>query len=80
VRPARAHSLDYEEILVGQRGQAVARIADQEYNVGPGDASIVPAGEPFSLANPYATRFDAIAVLPVGAHGALADGQWFTPP
>jgi mannose-6-phosphate isomerase-like protein (cupin superfamily) len=78
--PARAHALDREEILVGQRGRAVAPIGSDDYPAGPGDAIIVPAGESFSLANPYAAPFEAIAVLPAGARGALADGPWFTPP
>lgn len=78
--PAGAHSLDREEIIVGLGGRAVARIGDHEYAVGAGDAIIVPAGERFSLANPYAEPFEALAVLPVGAHAALADGEWFTPP
>jgi len=78
--PPRPHSLDHEEIIVGQSGQAVARIGDDDYPVGPGDAIIVPAGQPFSLANPHAAPFEAIAVLPVGGRGALADGHWFTPP
>jgi mannose-6-phosphate isomerase-like protein (cupin superfamily) len=78
--PASPHALDHEEIIVGLRGRAVARIGDHEYSVGAGDAIIVPAGERFSLANPHAEPFQAVAVLPVGARAAMADGQWFTPP
>jgi quercetin dioxygenase-like cupin family protein len=75
-----AHALDHEEIIVGQSGQAIARIGNDEFHVGQGDAVIVPAGELFSLANPHGAPFEAIAVLPVGGRAALADGQWFTPP
>jgi quercetin dioxygenase-like cupin family protein len=78
--PPAAHCLDHEEIIIGQSGQAVARIGNEEFHVGRGDAIIVPAGEIFSLANPHAAPFEAIAVLPVGGRAALADGQWFTPP
>jgi mannose-6-phosphate isomerase-like protein (cupin superfamily) len=78
--PPAAHSLDHEEIIVGQSGQAIARIGNDEFHVGRGDAIIVPAGELFSLANPHAAPFEAIAVLPVGGRAALADGNWFTPP
>jgi mannose-6-phosphate isomerase-like protein (cupin superfamily) len=78
--PAGPHSLDREEIIVGLVGRAVARIGDHEYAVGAGDAIIVPAGEPFSLSNPHPEPVEAVAVLPVGARAALADGHWFTPP
>ncbi len=40
--PAAPHVLDHEEILVGLRGQALARIASEEFVVGPGDTVIVP--------------------------------------
>jgi quercetin dioxygenase-like cupin family protein len=78
--PAAPHALDHEEIIVGLRGQALARIASEEFMVGPGDTVIVPAGVTFSLANPHPDPFEALAVLPVGARASLANGQWFVPP
>jgi hypothetical protein len=40
----------------------------------------VPAGEPFSLANPHADAFEAIAILPVGAQATFEGAQPFVPP
>ena len=78
--PPHPHALDREEIVVGVGGQAVARIAGSESVVGSGDVLIIPAGERFSLENPYAQPFEAYAVLPVGGRATLEDGQWFVPP
>jgi quercetin dioxygenase-like cupin family protein len=78
--PANAHSLDHEEVIVGLSGQAVARIDDDEYAVGAGDTMIVPSGAAFSLANPHADLFEAMAVLPVGARASIGNGEWFMPP
>ena len=78
--PASGHSLDREELIVILAGQALAHIDGDEYAVGAGDTLIVPAGSAFSLANPHAELFEAIAVLPVGARASIGDGQWFMPP
>jgi mannose-6-phosphate isomerase-like protein (cupin superfamily) len=78
--PAEEHSLDREEVLVALSGRALASIGGVRYEVGPGDAIVVPAHQPFSLANPHAEPFEAVAVLPVGARAAMADGRRFTPP
>jgi quercetin dioxygenase-like cupin family protein len=78
--PALEHSLDREEVLVAVAGRAVARIDGQAHEVGAGDAIVVPAHRPFSLANPHATPFVAVAVLPVGGRATIAGGAPFVPP
>jgi quercetin dioxygenase-like cupin family protein len=78
--PASAHSLDHEEVIVGLSGQAVVRIDGEEYSVRAGDTIIVPSGTNFSLANPHADPFEAMAVLPVGARASMGSGEWFMPP
>jgi mannose-6-phosphate isomerase-like protein (cupin superfamily) len=74
------HSLDREEIFVVLSGRAVAMIGDDTFDLSLGDALIVPAHEAFSLANPHAEPFEAIAVLPVGGLAAMPAGAPFAPP
>jgi len=78
--PPATHALDHEEVIVGLCGTAVAQLAGVDYPIGPGDTVIVPAGTAFSLANPHADVFEAMAVLPAGARASMGDGSWFTPP
>jgi len=78
--PGTPHSLDREEIFVVLSGRAVAAIGDDTVDLAPGDALIVPAQQAFSLANPHAEPFEAIAVLPVGGLAAAPAGPPFAPP
>ena len=78
--PGAVHSVDREEIFVVLAGRAVATIDDERLELAPGDALIVPAAHPFSLANPGAEPFEAIAVLPVGGLAAMPAGAPFAPP
>jgi len=78
--PGTVHSLDREEIFVVLTGRAVATLAGDTLDLAPGDALIVPAQQPFSLANPHAEPFEAIAVLPVGGLAAMPAGAPFAPP
>jgi mannose-6-phosphate isomerase-like protein (cupin superfamily) len=78
--PAVEHSLDREEVVVALAGRAVASFDGVRHEVGPGDALVVPAHQPFTLANPYSEPFDAVAVLPVGGMARMAGGNPFTPP
>ncbi|HEY0994336.1 MAG TPA: cupin domain-containing protein [Kofleriaceae bacterium] len=78
--PGTPHSVDREEIFVVLSGRAVAVIGDDTLELAPGDALIVPAQQAFSLANPHAAPFEAIAVLPVGGLAAMPAGMPFAPP
>lgn len=75
-----AHSVDREEIFVALAGRAVAMLDGQEHELGAGDTLIVPAGLTFSLANPGAEAFEALAVAPAGVHARLPGGEPFAPP
>ncbi|HEY6175807.1 MAG TPA: cupin domain-containing protein [Kofleriaceae bacterium] len=78
--PGTPHTVDREEIFVVLAGRAVATVGGVSSELAPGDALIVPAQESFSLANPHAEVFEAIAVLPVGGLAAMPSGAPFSPP
>ena len=78
--PGTPHSVDREEIFVVLAGRAVATLDGEQLELAPGDALIVPAAQPFALANPHAEPFEAIAVLPVGGLAAMPAGAPFAPP
>ena len=73
------HSLTHEEVFVALSGRLEARYGDRVEAVGGGGALIVPAGVEFTLHNPGAEPFEAVAVLPVGGR-ATVDGEEITPP
>jgi mannose-6-phosphate isomerase-like protein (cupin superfamily) len=76
-----AHVLDREEIFVALSGHALATVGTAQWQVGPGDALIVPAGQVFSLDNQGTESFDAIALAPHGIQvRMLRDGATFAPP
>ncbi|HSS39666.1 MAG TPA: cupin domain-containing protein, partial [Polyangia bacterium] len=78
--PGTPHSVDREEIFVGVSGQAHVELDGADTQIDPGDALVVPAGRTFSLSNPGAVPFVALAVAPVGAQAVLPDGVSFSPP
>jgi len=78
--PGALHTVDKEEIFVGLAGEARATVGGREVRIGPGDALIVPAGEPFALGNPGTEPFEAMAVLPVGGRAAMPGAAPFSPP
>ncbi|HEX4702317.1 MAG TPA: cupin domain-containing protein [Pseudonocardiaceae bacterium] len=78
--PGVEHSVDREEIFIGIGGSATATVDGRPYRLGTGDALIVPANTPFSIANPGADEFTAVCVLPIGGVATMPDGQSVTPP
>ncbi|HEX8858475.1 MAG TPA: cupin domain-containing protein [Actinomycetes bacterium] len=74
------HTVDREEVFVALAGRAVATIDGDEHHLGPGDALVVPAECPFSLANPHDEPFEAVVALPVGGRARMPDGDAFVPP
>lgn len=78
--PGTPHQLTRLEIVHAIRGRAVATIAGQSVDVGPGDTLLVPPHTDFSLANHDQTEFEAIAVLPAGGQALTEGAQAFTPP
>jgi mannose-6-phosphate isomerase-like protein (cupin superfamily) len=78
--PGALHSVDREEIFVCLSGRAQALLGAERLELAPGDALVVPAHTPFSLANSGPEPFRAVCVLPVGGKAALPGGEPFTPP
>src|SRR3954447_24364498 len=78
--PGTPHSLDREEIFIGVSGEARVELDGEDARLAPGDTLVVPAGRSFSMSNPGAEPFVAIAVLPVGGRAVMPDGAYFTPP
>ncbi|MCA9673645.1 MAG: cupin domain-containing protein [Kofleriaceae bacterium] len=78
--PGTTHQVDREEIFVALAGRAVATVGAETLELAAGDALVVPAHQPFALANPDDQPFEAVAVFPVGGRAALPDGAPFVPP
>ena len=75
------HFVDHEEVFVMLAGRMVFSVGDEEFEVGPGDAVVIPAHTRLSAANPFDETADALAILPAGAQARMsADGEPFTPP
>lgn len=74
------HTVDREEIFVSLTGRAVAQFGEESVALAPGDTLVVPPHVPFSLANPHAEPFEALAALPAGGRAALPGEEPFTPP
>jgi quercetin dioxygenase-like cupin family protein len=78
--PGTPHAVDREEIFVGLAGEARLDLDGEANVLAAGDALVIPAGRSFSLSNPGAEPFVALAVLPVGGRAVMPDGACFSPP
>ncbi len=78
--PATPHAISREEIFVALSGEARIVLDGRDQVLAPGDTLVVPAGEMFSLSNPGAEPFTALAVLPVGGQAVLPGGECVSPP
>jgi len=78
--PGTPHAVDREEVFVAVSGRAAVELSGREIDFEAGEALIVPAGEPFAIANPHAEPFRAVAATPVGCHAVLPGGERFLPP
>jgi mannose-6-phosphate isomerase-like protein (cupin superfamily) len=78
--PATPHAISREEIFVALSGEARIQLDGRDHVLAPGDALVVPAGEMFSLSNPGAEPFTALAVVPVGGQAVFPSGERFSPP
>ena len=78
--PGVEHSMDREEVFVAVAGRALATVDGDEQHLASGDALVVPAGRPFSLANPSAEPFRAVVALPVGGRASMPGEAPFVPP
>ena len=72
--------MDREEVFVAVAGRALATVDGHQQHLASGDALVVPAGRPFSLANPSAEPFQAVVALPVGGRASMPGEAPFVPP
>ncbi len=77
---ATPHTLTREEVFLVVRGTAAVRVGTDESRAAQGDAIVVPAGEPFTLANAGDATLELLCWLPVGGQAQIGDGPPFTPP
>jgi quercetin dioxygenase-like cupin family protein len=78
--PGTPHVVDREEIFVGLAGEACVELEGEQTVLASGDVLVVPAGRSFSVSNPGAEPFTALAMLPVGGKATLFGGEPFAPP
>ena len=74
------HRLTREETLVCIEGRALATLSGDVFEMTPGNAIVIPRDTEFSIRNPHAAPFRAVAVLPVGGQVTIAGQPPFTPP
>lgn len=77
---AVAHTLSAEETIVCIEGRALTTLADEQHELTPGSAIVIPPDVRFSIRNPDAAPFRGVAILPVGAQACVAGQAPFTPP
>jgi mannose-6-phosphate isomerase-like protein (cupin superfamily) len=73
------HTLDRDEVFMVLSG--TVRLGTDGESLGPGDATVVPAGEAIQVSNPGAEPAEVIVAIPAGFSALGADGTSFgTPP
>src|SRR5215469_13579194 len=73
------HVLDRDEIFIVTSGGI--RLSPDGEIAGPGDAVVVPAGEPIQVANPRSEPAEVVVMIRAGFHAKSADGtDMGTPP
>lgn len=78
--PGVPHRLTREEVFVVLGGAAEVGIGGEVSHASPGDAIVVPADTPFTLAATGNEPLRALCVLPVGGQARHEGGEPFTPP
>ena len=73
-----SHTLDRDEVFMVLSG--TVQITPDGEKLGPGDAVVVPAGEPISLANLGEGTAELYVAITAGFTGYLADGTAVQPP
>ena len=76
--PDGAHTLDQDEIFMVLSGSVRATPGGE--TLGPGDAVIVPAGDPIQLVNVGTEPAQLYVAIRSGFVGTMADGTKVTPP
>ena len=72
------HTLDRDEVFMVLTG--TVQITPDGDKLGPGDALVVPAGEPISLTNLGEGTAELYVAITAGFTGTMADGTQIQPP
>lgn len=72
------HTLDRDEVFMVLSG--TVQITPDGDKVGPGDAVVVPAGEPIQVTNLGAETAELHVAITAGFTGTMADGTTIQPP
>jgi mannose-6-phosphate isomerase-like protein (cupin superfamily) len=73
-----SHTIDRDEVFMVLSG--IVQITPDGEKLGPGDAMVVPAGEPIQLSNLGDTPAELYVAITAGFTGTLPDGTTITPP
>lgn len=76
--PDEPHAVDQDEIFMVLSG--TVRATPGGDTLGPGDAVVVPAGDPIQLVNTGETPAELYVAIRSGFIGTMADGTKITPP
>jgi mannose-6-phosphate isomerase-like protein (cupin superfamily) len=72
------HTLDRDEVFMVLGG--TVQLAPDGEKLDPGDAAVVPAGEPIALTNLGEGKAELIVAITAGFTGYMADGTAVQPP
>jgi quercetin dioxygenase-like cupin family protein len=78
--PGALHRITREEVFVVLRGSAEVCIDGEVAHASAGDAIVVPADTPFTIAAAGSEPLRALCILPVGGQARHEGGEPFTPP
>jgi mannose-6-phosphate isomerase-like protein (cupin superfamily) len=73
-----SHTIDRDEVFMVLSG--TVQVTPDGEKLGPGDAMVVPAGEPIQLSNLGDTAAELYVAITAGFTGTLPDGTTITPP
>jgi mannose-6-phosphate isomerase-like protein (cupin superfamily) len=73
-----SHTIDRDEVFMVLSG--IVQFTPDGEKLGPGDAMVVPAGEPIQLSNLGDTPAELYVAITAGFTGTLPDGTTITPP
>ena len=72
------HTVDRDEVFMVLSGSV--QLTPDGDKLGPGDAVVVPAGEPISVTNLGEGKAELIVAITAGFTGLMADGTTIQPP
>ena len=78
LRGDEPHTIDRDEVFMVLSG--TVQITPDGEKLGPGDAAVVPAGEPIQLSNLGDSVAELYVAITAGFTGTMADGTQVQPP